>query len=203
MAKVIEFQPKFSMSSQLTIIIIIIILDTTGNMYKNAISRSNCPPGHQPILVPRNLKQIQNLQHRVRQKSRLSHDAIYNLHELAYDLDGFVQRITTYPNLVVVCGLNTIADHLNSVLLVNSQGQLLSYDTTFQLGDFYLSSLLYRHTLFSTLPVIPAVFLIHERKFQNVHEECFQQVAKLVPNLVTGKVKVPLVTDDEKGICQV
>ena len=44
--------------------------------------------------------------------------------------------------------------------------QLLSYDTTFQLGDFYVSSLLFRHTIFKESPVIPALFLIHERNFK-------------------------------------
>ena len=62
--------------------------------------------------------------------------------------------------------------------------QLLSYDTTFQLGDFYLSPLLYRHTLFIESPVIPAIYLIHERKFQECHEEIMQQLSKLVRSLV-------------------
>jgi len=43
--------------------------------------------------------------------------------------------------------------------------ELLSYDTTFQLGDFYVSVLCFRHTLFKEAPVIPAAFLVHERKF--------------------------------------
>ena len=46
-------------------------------------------------LYPRNTKQVSNMQARVRQKFRLIHDALYNLHELAYDLDGFLAKITT------------------------------------------------------------------------------------------------------------
>ena len=156
------------------------------------------------FLTPRNSKQIINLQQRQHQKSRLTHDAIYNLHELAYDLDGFVKIITTYPDLVVVCGLDSITKHLDNILMADSENsQLLSYDTTFQLGNFYLSPLLYRQTLFSSSPVIPAFFMIHERKFQSTHEECMQLLAKSVPNLVTGKKMVPLVTDEEPGIYQV
>ena len=37
------------------------------------------------------------------------------------------------------------------------------YDTTFQLGDFYVLILCFRHTLFKETPVIPATFLVHER----------------------------------------
>lgn len=44
----------------------------------------------------------------------------------------------------------------------------------------------YRHTIFTKSPVIPALFLIHERKFQNVHEHFMQHVARLVPSLVKG-----------------
>ena len=40
----------------------------------------------------------------------------------------------------------------------------LSYDTAFQLGDFYVSPLLFRHIVFKEEPCILAMFLIHERK---------------------------------------
>ena len=42
-----------------------------------------------------------NVQQKECQKSRLSHDAVYNMYEVAYDLDGFIM---TYPVLIVVCG---------------------------------------------------------------------------------------------------
>ena len=80
---------------------------------QSAISRSDCPPGYQPFLTPRN----SNLQQRQHQKSRLTHDAI---HELAYDLDGFVKIITTYPDLVVVCGLDSITKDLDNILMADS-----------------------------------------------------------------------------------
>ncbi len=85
----------------------------------------------------------------------------------------------------------------------SSLPQLLSYDTTFQLGDFYVSPLLFRYVAFTKSPVVPALFLIHERKFQDVHEYFMRHVAKLIPSLVTGKKMIPLVTDEEVGIFQV
>lgn len=177
--------------------------DLPSNIYKNAISKpvKGCPEELQQYYMPRNPRQIKNLQFKERQKCRLTQDAIYNIHELAYDLDGFVKVIITYPNLVIVCGLNKLVDELEHILHIDSQlPQLLSYDTTFQLGDFYLSALLYRHTLFSNSPVIPALFLIHERKFQDAHENFMQHLASLVPGLVSGRRNVPFVTDEEIGI---
>jgi hypothetical protein len=150
------------------------------------------------------MKQVKNVQYLERQKSRLTHDALYNLHEIAYDLNNFVISMRTFPDLVVVCGLNTLSKELSQLLLVESENpQLLSYDTTFQLGDFYLSPFLFRHTLFQSSPVIPLLFLIHERKYQSCHEEMMANVAKLLPTLVNGKKVVPLVTDDEVGLHQV
>ncbi len=69
-------------------------------------------------------------------KLRLTHDALYNVHELAYDLEDFVKIITTYPDLIIICGLNKLITELKSILQTDSEcPQLLSYDTTFQLGD--------------------------------------------------------------------
>ena len=162
------------------------IPDLPSNVYKKVVSScsSQLPSSH----LPRNTRQVINLQQKERQKVRLSsHDALYNVHELAYDLDGFVKVIKTFPDLTIVCSLDVMLKELDLVLQTQSTNtQLLSYDTTFQLGDFYLSPLLYRHTLFIESPVIPAIYLIHERKFQECHEEIMQQLSKLVRSLVRG-----------------
>ena len=71
------------------------------------------------------------------------------------------------------------------------------HDTTFQLGDFYVSTLAFRHTLFKEAPVIPVAFLIHERKLQTCHDELFGTCCKLVPAL--KKTKKPIVTDEEQA----
>ena len=135
--------------------------NTPANVYKQEISGhvSKYPSSLQVAIVclPRNVKQIQNVQAQKRQKFRLSHDALYNLHEVAYDLNGFVHKIETYPNLIVICGLKHLTDQLNSLIQLKSDIPiLLSYDTTFQLGDFYISPFLFQHILFTTSPVIPA-----------------------------------------------
>ncbi len=116
-------------------------------IYKSLISKSEIPTQYQHTLVPRDMRQIVNIQQRERQKSRLTRDALYNMHELAFDLGGFVKVIMTYPDMIVVCGHEKLLIELNNLLQIESiQPQLLSYDTTFQLGDFYLSPLLFRHT---------------------------------------------------------
>ena len=55
--------------------------DLPSNVYKSAISKpmEDCPPALQATYMPRNLRQIKNLQYKERQKSRLTHDAIIQL----------------------------------------------------------------------------------------------------------------------------
>ena len=137
-----------------------------------------------------------------RQRFRLTNDALYNLHELAYDLDGFVLKISTYPDLVVICAMKSMVVEMEGVLQSHAMPQLLSYDTTFQLGDFYVSTLLFRNTFFTSCPVMPAFFLIHERKFKSFHSELLKIVCEMVPSLHIASKKVPLVSDCEEGICQ-
>ena len=152
--------------------------------------------------MPRNPKQISNVQARERQKSRFSHDALYNLHETAFDLDGYISKIVTYPDLLVICGLKSILNELNRIISAGTQSPiLLSYDTTFKLGDFYVSPLLFCHVLFEQNPTIPAAFVVHERKFQSVHEEFMKFVSQQLPALSKVKVSVPIVADDEAGLC--
>lgn len=177
------------------------IQDVPSNVYKKMVAEVDCANFHQPVLLPRDTTQIRNLQARNRQKFRLTHDSLYNLHELAYDLDGFVSKITTYPNLIVVCGLKGIKEELDRLILTAPDDSvLMSYDTTFQLGDFYLSPFLFKHVLFKSNPVVPAAFLLHERKFKYVHKELMLQLKEEIPSLATISSPVPIVVDDETAL---
>ena len=77
-------------------------------------------------------------------------------------------------------------------LLSIVDGQLLSYDTTFQLGDFYVSPLLFRNILISKFPVMPVAFLLHERKLKHSHEEMMKFIATEIPSLVNGRNIIPI-----------
>lgn len=172
--------------------------DTTAKVYKSEITQVP-PASHVSVLCPRNSKQVENIRFKQMQKRRISHDALYNMHELALDLPGFIHLIHTHPDLVCVLGQKALLDQLDRVLVLDSTcSQLLSYDTTFQLGDFYVSILCFRHTLFKEAPIIPACFLLHERKFEAHHKELFAVCKKLVPSL--SRTTYPIVTDEERAI---
>ena len=101
------------------------------------------------------------------------------------------------------------------------------YDTTFCLGDFYVSTLAFQHIMFkdkkgkrkvqgvpqsqtAALPrpqeeevkswalPIPVAFMVHERKFQKCNEEFIEIIKTKVPKLSNKAVCV--ITDRETGI---
>ena len=96
-------------------------------------------PDLHPVLALQNVKQIRNAQASQHQKFRLSHDSMYNLFEMAFDTQGFVHKIESYPDLLVICGLQNLIDELNRIIQAELEfPNLLSY-TTFCLGDVYVS----------------------------------------------------------------
>jgi len=56
-----------------------------------------------PVTTPRSTKQLRNLHHKQLQLSRISHDDMYNLHEIAYGISGYIHKIITFPDLSLQC----------------------------------------------------------------------------------------------------
>lgn len=152
--------------------------------------------------APRNSEQVKNAMKARRNAGRLSNDALYNLHELAQDSD-FVHKITTYPDLEVIMYDRRIIATFKSLLSTSWTSdypmQQITYDTTFNLGDFYVSVLLFRETEFNENPVIPLAFYIHERKLLSTHEEFFRHMKAVIPE-VDQAANVFMVTDSEAAI---
>ena len=138
-------------------------LSSTSKVCKSCVTKLP-PVSNMPVLQPCNLTQVENVCRKILRKQTISHNALYNLHELTVDMPSFIHLIKTYPDLVCIYGEKSMLNELDRILLLDSPScQLLSYDTTFQLGDFYISILSFRHTLFTKSPVMPAAFLIYER----------------------------------------
>lgn len=137
---------------------------------------------------PRNHRQLQYLKGSER---KFGPDPIIALHELAYMLPNFVWSIRTFPDLVVCFGMPSMLE-----LLADCSRLLLSYDTTFNLGDFYLSVLVAKLSTMIESPCLPVAFVLHERKFQSVHMEFCLSLRSRLKRLP----QTFLVTDGEAGI---
>ncbi len=176
-----------------------LLMDKKPNIvYKKEIASKGCVSKLAPVMKPRNLKQLRNLRFKALNSSRISHDSLYNLHEIAYDLTNFVWKITSFPDLICMCGLDDLIEDANKHLMLSNTFQLLSYDTTFQLGDFYVSPLIARYSIFEQKPCVPIAFMIHERKFSSTHQEMFRECVKKIPSLKSSPC--PIVVDKEKAI---
>ena len=87
---------------------------------------------------------------------------MYNLYALALELDDFICQIDIYPNLDSVVGPKDIMNIFNDLLTLQSNELtlIMTYDTTFQLENFYVSPILFRHIYFDGSPIIPLTFFI-------------------------------------------
>ena len=165
--------------------------------YKEKVCSSTVPATHEATLKPRNSRQVKNAQAQARKGRRYTQDDLFNLVELTYDIQDYTHRMFLVPELGVVLGHRAMLQEFRAVLCTKGQQpQLVSYDTTYNLSDFYVSQLLFRHTLFEGTPVIPVAFLIHEKRTQFAHEVFMDFIAKEIPEIA----EAPFVTDREENI---
>lgn len=109
-----------------------------------------------------------------------------NCVELFYELNGFIWSVTPVPNVLIPLGNRKLlmdAGHLAALGTTGVDRFCVYYDTTFTMGDFYVSPLVFRHPLFEGSPVIPMAFLIHERKFIFDHHQFWDFVLQLCPGV--------------------
>jgi hypothetical protein len=103
--------------------------------------------------------------------------------------------------LCCIVAVDDILNDFNKALIVKSDEPLLvSYDTTFDLGDFFVSVLVYKHAMFQRGNTIPVAFMIHDRRSGELHVRFFRTIKSLVPNLSKGTPVI--VTDREPGIAK-
>ena len=154
---------------------------------------------HEAVNKPKNRKQVENAVQTQKNKNKISHDAIYNANWIAHELHDFIYEIRTFPELVFFMAHPDIISDFNKLLMMKSNEQLYCvYDTTFQLGDFYITVVCFRHILFENNPFIPLAFLLHGKKLQFNHEDFITSLSRRIPNL--KKSNIPIIVDREKGI---
>ena len=77
---------------------------------------------------------------------------------MAYE-GGFIHFLSTYPDLCDVAGDVEMVKELNNVIQLRDENLLLSYDTTFNLGEFYVSPLVFKHVVFEANALVASLFL--------------------------------------------
>jgi hypothetical protein len=165
--------------------------------YKEMVVNRPVPVMYQGVKNTRFTEQVRNQHRLLRKETRLTHDQIYSTLELVYHLDGVVHDIAIYPDLYCIVTHPEVTSELNKVLMVKSDATaLLSYDTTFNIVDFYVSILVFRHVLFQGGVTIPTAFIIHDRKCSYLHDRFWSKLNQLVPNL---KKNCPVIVTDRES----
>ncbi|VDI63133.1 Hypothetical predicted protein [Mytilus galloprovincialis] len=138
------------------------IKEKEGNphkVYKKMICTNDVDGSHQAVANPRNTKQVKNILSKDRQEKALSKDDIYDLVLLAYQLDGFASEVLVYPDLYAVVALPEIINAFKDIIELKSEDPVyLVYDTTFNLGDCYVSPIVFKHVIFDETPFVLAFF---------------------------------------------
>jgi len=99
----------------------------------------------------------------------------------------------TRENMCVVAGILDMITDFQEV--TRHSTPVLYYDTTFCLGDFYVSALLYRNDIFEGAPVMPLLLLVHKRRTTESHELVLKWLRRL-----TGVSTAIFVVDREVAI---
>lgn len=95
----------------------------------------------------------------------MTQDALYNLILLELDLGSFISFFQVLPFTIVMGYDNKLVSILKKLIgRQDLPAQMLTYDTTFKLGDFYLSALIFKETEFSDTFLVPVAYVLHDRK---------------------------------------
>jgi hypothetical protein len=86
----------------------------------------------------------------VNEQKRISKDDIYNLVLLAYHMEGYIHEVTVFLGLTTVIALPGMISLVNQLLDVTTADVpfIFFHDTTFKLGDCYVSPLVFRNIIF-------------------------------------------------------
>jgi hypothetical protein len=156
------------------------------------------PKGYEAVLCPRNVKQIQNIQTIQRNQVKLSRDDIYSIVELRNAIGGFVLKLELLNDFLCILA----NDHILEEVKRHCGGVNAEFccDTTFNFGDFYVTTLVFTHPAFRNAKTVPMYIMLHQRRTFETHDEFFKFIASNSPELNSHSCKI--VTDREKAITQ-
>ena len=172
-------------------------------IYQDLVNSSTGGPRH-CVTTPRNQTQVRNFRKEEIRDLRISHDSFFNTYRLCFQLymnnrkgekEEFIRHFSIHPTILVHLIPQSLLDSLELVLKISLDTVVLHYDTVFNIGDYYLSTLMFRHSLFKHNPVVPLAFFIHSRRFAESHHNFIKAIRQALPVLATKKVFV--VTDQE------
>ncbi|CAM4845793.1 unnamed protein product [Rotaria magnacalcarata] len=149
------------------------------------------------VEAPRNAAQCQYRRQKYLKNQKITCDEIKNLILLSYELNGFYKLLQPQPEASIVLMHDQMKQQFANLLTKTKEIIPPYYDTTFSLGEIYVSILGYRHVMLSEKPILPLAILMHDSKRELVHERFVQIINHELPDLHKKSI---LVTDGENAL---
>lgn len=106
--------------------------------------------------------------------------------------------------ITIVVKHPVLIHHLVDIMRIGqgkSNSMQFFFDTTYNVGTYFVSPLSFRHPLLKGRPVIPFAFLVHEfTDSASSHVPFFEEISKSVPKLNRTAAAHVIVTDRERSI---
>ena len=170
--------------------------DQPGTIYKKLVTKA-VPDGFEKVAKPKNLKQIQNKQAYIKRKNIVDTCEISSMLVINSEVGDYIKDLTLIPSL----NITLINDTLLRILKEEIEKcviTVLSYDTTYNMGDFYVSTIVARHSMFEENPAYLLSCLLHHKRDAWSHTVLLKRIQSSLPSL--NSKKVVFVTDREGGI---
>ena len=171
---------------------------SASNVYKKLVSDPFLSINYEKVSKPRNIKQITNAKYNTKIKSHVDSCEIYYVLQINNEIEEYGKNMCIIPHVRLTLIHSKLIRDIDRAFTEDKKPNIISYDTTFNLGDFYVSSLIVKHPLFQERPAIPVAIMLHHRRTKQVHEAFLREVLDAFPILNSGKIL--FVSDREVGI---
>lgn len=166
------------------------------------------------ITAPRDIQQLQYERRKLQAEYKLQGTELENATHLCKYYGGkFVKQAIYQPEVSITLMddyfIEEIAE-MSRLRIANDAPIVFHYDTTYNTGEYYVSTLSVRHDLLqhtqdsrrvhNPSPVIPVAFLIHQKKLKVNHQQFFQNVTRQLDAKTRGEFSATpkvLVSDQE------
>ena len=148
----------------------------------------------QGVMTPNCNRQVRQLQKKFRDQKQ-TQDSFAEMFTASQEYDS-VRLFIVCPRLVLLFATDESIKQMRDILRVSweegGRRQEVSYDTQFELGDFYVSTLTIKDIRMANretgiCPIFAGFMVLHDRKYQADHEAAFRRITELVPELKTHK----------------
>ena len=157
------------------------------------------------VVAPISRKQAENIAYQLKLKKQVLRCEIFSTIEMGRDktLGSFILKHIVSPFHAVILAEPAALKLANSLLTSAMNDptllQNLTYDTTFDLTNQYVSALVMKNIYIEGNPLFGVAYMIHERKFKEIHNEMLRTL-KDVLKLEALELHTPIVADREAGI---